>query len=95
MVKADIIASGQAMDFSRKVFRGRRSYHHIGLYGYRRQSLSYFWALPPSLREKEEKLEQLRALEAGMRIDVVHIDNVPMSVDTQDDLKKAREFTSV
>ena len=65
-------------------------YHHIGLYGYRRDALEKFVSLPPSLLEKREKLEQLRALEAGMRIDVALVDDVPLGVDTPEDLEKAR-----
>lgn len=65
-------------------------YHHIGLYAYRRAALKRFVALPPSMLEKREKLEQLRALEHGMRIDVAVVDTVPLGVDTPEDLEKAR-----
>lgn len=65
-------------------------YHHIGLYAYRRDALARFVALPPSPLEQREKLEQLRALEAGMRIDVGLVDGVPFGVDTPDDLARAR-----
>ena len=65
-------------------------YHHIGLYAYRRSALERFVALPPSPLERREKLEQLRALEAGMRIDVALVDTVPLGVDTPEDLEKAR-----
>jgi 3-deoxy-manno-octulosonate cytidylyltransferase (CMP-KDO synthetase) len=65
-------------------------YHHIGLYAYRRAALERFVALPPSPLEKREKLEQLRALEAGMRIDVAIVDGVPLGVDTPEDLARAR-----
>jgi 3-deoxy-manno-octulosonate cytidylyltransferase (CMP-KDO synthetase) len=65
-------------------------YHHIGLYAYRRAALERFVALPPSPLECREKLEQLRALEAGMRIDVSIVDTVPLGVDTPADLEKAR-----
>ena len=65
-------------------------YHHIGLYAYRRAALERFVALPPSPLEKQEKLEQLRALEAGMRIDVTIVDTVPLGVDTPEDLAAAR-----
>ena len=64
--------------------------HHIGLYAYRRRALSRFVALSPSPLEKREKLEQLRALEAGMRIDAVIVDDVPLGVDTPADLERAR-----
>ena len=65
-------------------------YHHIGLYAYRRAALERFVALPPSPLEKQEKLEQLRALEAGMRIDIGIVDTVPRGVDTPADLETAR-----
>ena len=67
-------------------------YHHIGIYAYRRQSLELFVSLRPSPLEKREKLEQLRALEAGMRIDVAVVDTVPLGVDTPADLERARSL---
>ncbi|WP_245311322.1 3-deoxy-manno-octulosonate cytidylyltransferase, partial [Bradyrhizobium pachyrhizi] len=69
-------------------------YHHIGLYAYRRAALERFVALPPSPLEQQEKLEQLRALEAGMRIDVTIVDTVPRGVDTPADLETARRILS-
>ncbi len=65
-------------------------YHHIGLYAYRRAALARFVSLGPSVLEKREALEQLRALEAGMRIDAEIVDSVPLGVDTPADLDKAR-----
>jgi 3-deoxy-D-manno-octulosonate cytidylyltransferase len=65
-------------------------YHHIGLYAYRRAALERFVRLPASPLEKREKLEQLRALEAGMRIDVAIVATVPLGVDTPRDLETAR-----
>jgi 3-deoxy-manno-octulosonate cytidylyltransferase (CMP-KDO synthetase) len=67
-------------------------YHHVGLYAYRREALERFVSLPPSPLEKREKLEQLRALEAGMRIDVRIVDTVPLGVDTPDELERARRL---
>jgi len=67
-------------------------YHHIGLYAYRRAALERFVTLPPSPLEQQEKLEQLRALEAGMRIDVMIVDTVPRGVDTPADLETARQI---
>jgi 3-deoxy-manno-octulosonate cytidylyltransferase (CMP-KDO synthetase) len=67
-------------------------YHHIGLYAYRRAALERFVALPPSPLETREKLEQLRALEAGFRIHVGLVDTVPLGVDTPADLARAREI---
>jgi 3-deoxy-manno-octulosonate cytidylyltransferase (CMP-KDO synthetase) len=65
-------------------------FHHIGLYAYRRTALERFVALPPSYLERRERLEQLRALEDGMRIDVAIVDTVPLGVDTPADLDRAR-----
>ena len=65
-------------------------YHHIGLYAYRRAALKRFVELPPSPLELRERLEQLRALEAGMRIDVAIVGSVPLGVDTAEELAAAR-----
>ncbi len=65
-------------------------YHHIGIYAYRRAALERFVKLAPSPLELRERLEQLRALEAGMRIDVELVDTVPLGVDTPEDLERAR-----
>ena len=67
-------------------------YHHIGLYAYRRAALKRFVGLPPSALEQRERLEQLRALEAGMRIDVAIVASVPLGVDTPADLERARKL---
>jgi 3-deoxy-manno-octulosonate cytidylyltransferase (CMP-KDO synthetase) len=67
-------------------------YHHIGLYAYRRAALERYVRLPPSPLERQEKLEQLRALEAGMRIDIGIVDTVPRGVDTQADLEATRRI---
>ncbi len=67
-------------------------YHHIGIYAYRRAALAEFVALPPGKLEQQEKLEQLRALEAGMRIDAALVDTIPLGVDTPADLERAREL---
>jgi 3-deoxy-manno-octulosonate cytidylyltransferase (CMP-KDO synthetase) len=69
-------------------------YHHIGLYAYRRPSLERFVGLPPSPLEQRERLEQLRALEAGMRIDVAVVESAPLGVDTPEDLARARHMLS-
>ncbi|MEZ5805198.1 MAG: 3-deoxy-manno-octulosonate cytidylyltransferase [Rhizobiaceae bacterium] len=65
-------------------------YHHIGLYAYRRSALERFVSLKPSVLELRERLEQLRALEAGMRIDAEIVHSVPLGVDTPEDLERAR-----
>lgn len=67
-------------------------YHHSGIYAYRRAALERFVSLPPSALEQREKLEQLRALEDGMRIDVTVVDEVPFGVDTPVELERARAF---
>jgi 3-deoxy-manno-octulosonate cytidylyltransferase (CMP-KDO synthetase) len=67
-------------------------YHHIGIYAYTRQALERFVTLKPSPLEMREKLEQLRALEAGMRIEVALVDTVPLGVDTPHDLERARRM---
>src|SRR5246127_5139319 len=67
-------------------------YHHIGLYAYRRAALERFVTLPPSPLEKQERLEQPRAVEAGMRIDITVVDTVPRGVDTPADLETARRI---
>ena len=69
-------------------------FHHVGIYAYRRDALTRFVGLPPSPLEIREKLEQLRALEANMSIAVARVDSVPLSVDTQADLERARKILS-
>jgi len=84
--------TGRALYFSRAAVPagvGPR-YHHIGVYAYRRVALERFVALPPSRLERQENLEQLRALEAGLRIDAALVDNVPLGVDTPNDLERIR-----
>ena len=81
----------KAPTFTRADARGAGPhYHHIGLYAYRRAALERFVKLPPSANEQRERLEQLRALDAGMRIDFAVVDSVPLGVDTPEDLEKAR-----
>jgi 3-deoxy-manno-octulosonate cytidylyltransferase (CMP-KDO synthetase) len=67
-------------------------YHHIGIYAYRRGALEKFVNLPPGVLEQREKLEQLRALEAGMHIAAAIVDAVPLGVDTQEHLDRARSM---
>jgi 3-deoxy-manno-octulosonate cytidylyltransferase (CMP-KDO synthetase) len=81
-----------AQNFSRSASGQAPHYHHIGLYAYRRVALERFVGLPPSPLEQRERLEQLRALEAGMRIDVMIVDSVPLGVDTPQDLEAARRM---
>jgi len=87
---------GRALYFSRATIPSGAGphYHHIGLYAYRRAALQRFVALPRGPLEQRESLEQLRALENGMRIDVARVDTVPLGVDTPDDLARARAMLS-
>jgi 3-deoxy-manno-octulosonate cytidylyltransferase (CMP-KDO synthetase) len=94
------------IDFSNNKKKGRALYftrttapsgegpllHHIGLYAYKRAALEKFVAAPPSVLEKREKLEQLRALALGMRIDIAIADTIPLGVDTPEDLETARQM---
>ncbi len=84
----------RALYFSRTVMPWGEGphYHHIGLYTYRREALERYVALPQGALERRESLEQLRALEAGMRIDVALVDTLPLGIDTPADLARAREI---
>jgi 3-deoxy-manno-octulosonate cytidylyltransferase (CMP-KDO synthetase) len=83
---------GRALYFSRAAVPTGEGplYHHIGLYAYRRAALDRFVKLPPGRLERRERLEQLRALENGMRIAVALVEDVPLGVDTAEDLERAR-----
>lgn len=90
-----VVTSGEgrgarALSFSRQMPVGN-AYQHIGLYVYRREALEKFVSLPQSPLEKKEKLEQLRAMEAGMTIGVAIIDEAPVGVDTPETLEQARK----
>ncbi|MBI1276264.1 3-deoxy-manno-octulosonate cytidylyltransferase [bacterium] len=94
---------GRALYFSRAAlpFSGHGhkkgdiwGWEHIGIYAYRRAALERFVALPPSALEHIEKLEQLRALEAGMRIHVATVEKAPLAVDTPDDLENANQYAN-
>ncbi len=86
--------SGRALYFSRAAGPSGDGphYHHIGVYAFRRQALDRFVRLPRGDLEQQESLEQLRALEAGMRIDAQLVDTVPLGVDTPADLERARDL---
>ncbi len=83
---------GRALYFTRATAPAGEGplWHHIGLYAYRREALARFVALPPSPLERRERLEQLRLLEQGMRIEVAFVDTVPLGVDTPAQLARAR-----
>ena len=87
---------GQALYFTRATAPSGEGplWHHIGLYAYRREALARFVALPPSPLERRERLEQLRALEDGMHIEVAFVDTVPLGVDTPAQLEQARALVS-
>lgn len=86
--------TGRALYFSRTTAPSGDGplLHHIGLYTYRREALQKFVSAPPAVLEKRERLEQLRALALGMRIDVAVVDTVPLGVDTPEDLETARRM---
>ncbi len=100
----NVVKAIAEIDFSAEVKTGRALYftratapsgegpllHHIGLYAYKRAALEKFVAAPPAALEKREKLEQLRALAHGLRIDIAVVDTVPLGVDTPEDLEAAR-----
>lgn len=90
--KNDGVETARAIYFSRQAIPANATtyYHHIGIYAYKRSSLDAYVQLPVSYLEKTEKLEQLRALENGMRIDMVLVQSTPMSVDTAEDLAEVR-----
>jgi 3-deoxy-manno-octulosonate cytidylyltransferase (CMP-KDO synthetase) len=83
-----------ARDFVRELATEHAAphWHHIGIYAYRRRALERFVALKPSLRERDRKLEQMRALDNGMKIAVVRVDSTPLGVDTPQDLEYARRI---
>ncbi len=84
--------TARALYFSRSTIPSGEGplWHHIGIYVYRRAALERFVRMPPGPLEQREKLEQLRALEAGMRIDAARVDHAPFGVDTPEDLERAR-----
>ncbi len=89
-----ITMTGRALYFSRCPIPANAPvyYHHIGIYAYRRAALEKFITLPISYLENCESLEQLRSMESGMRMDVAIVDAFPLSIDTQEDLDKARSM---
>ena len=96
IVKAILAPDSRALNFSRKSAgaqekppQERDLFHHVGLYAYRRAALSQFCSLPPSARELDERLEQLRALDNDMIIYAAHIDHAPAGIDTKEDFAQA------
>ena len=91
-IKKNLI--GKALDFSKDTnsLKGKNYYHHVGIYSFRYQALKKFVSLPPSENEKIRKLEQMRALDANLSIGVGYIKNVPISVDTREDLLEVEKL---
>lgn len=93
-VTVAVDSAGKALYFSRSLIpNGAEEFlYHVGMYGFRKSALEKFVSLKPTFLEKTERLEQLRILENGMTIGTCLVDNVPISVDTEEDLKKAIKF---
>lgn len=85
---------GRALYFSRHIIPSGAGplFHHVGIYAYKRDALTRFVQAPPSPLELREKLEQLRALSMGLRIDAALVDSNPFGVDTPEDLARARSL---
>ncbi len=95
VVRVAVGAGGLALDFARRDIAGARCLHHVGVYAYRRAALLAFVELEPSPGERHERLEQLRLHENGYRLAVVEIGESPLSVDTPEDLARARQLAAV
>jgi 3-deoxy-manno-octulosonate cytidylyltransferase (CMP-KDO synthetase) len=93
-VKAVVDNNDRALYFSREAIphNAKEFWYHVGIYGFMIESLQKFVELPVSYLEETEKLEQLRAIENGMSVGACYTQSIPLSVDTQEDLKKARSF---
>lgn len=85
---------GPALYFSRNLIPSGPGdhYHHIGIYAFRRAALRRFVTLKPTILELRERLEQLRAIENGMRMAAALVDTIPLGVDTPGDLDRARKL---
>lgn len=93
-VKVVVDINDKALYFSRSVipYGAEEFLYHVGIYGYKAEALEKFVRLKETQYESVEKLEQLRALENGMRIGIVLSNEIPISVDTYEDLERAREY---
>ena len=91
-IKKELI--GEALDFNKDIhsLKGKNLYHHVGIYSFRYETLKKFISLLPSDSEKIKQLEQMRALDANMSIGVGYVKNVPISVDTKEDLIKIEKL---
>ena len=88
VVKVQTDKKGLAMNFSREPMIGNRIFRHIGIYAFKTQILEKFIQLPPSIREKEKKLEQMRALDNGISIHTIITDYKGRGVDNIEDIKR-------
>ena len=98
VVKAAVSSRGDALYFSRQplfVSPDGAFFKHIGIYGFRRSALLTFCSLPPSLLEKAERLEQLRALENGMSIRAVRVERDTIAVDTPGDIARVEKVLTM
>ncbi|MGI4776048.1 MAG: 3-deoxy-manno-octulosonate cytidylyltransferase [Janthinobacterium lividum] len=93
-VKVVIDKVNRAIYFSRSIIpsEAKEFWYHVGVYGFRQDVLKEFVTLPQSSLELSERLEQLRAIENGINIGVCYVEDIPISIDTQDDLNKALNF---
>ncbi|WP_147142506.1 3-deoxy-manno-octulosonate cytidylyltransferase [Rickettsia asiatica] len=93
-VTVAVDSAGKALYFSRSLIpNGAEEFlYHVGMYGFRKNALEKFVSLKPTFLEKTERLEQLRVLENGMTIGTCLVENIPISIDTEEDLKKAVKF---
>ena len=91
-IRKEII--GKATDFHKDInlLKGINLYHHVGIYSFHFETLKKFISLPPSKNEQNRQLEQMRALDARMTIGVSYVKNVPISVDTKEDLLQAEKI---
>ena len=78
---------GNSLDFYKSIKTEATNIHqHVGIYSFKPRALKKFILLPPSKNEIDRKLEQLRLLDAGIKIGITYVENIPISVDTVEDL---------
>lgn len=98
LVKCVFDVNNYAMYFSRSKIPYERNsgkskiYGHLGIYGYKREALFKMTQLPQTTYEMAESLEQLRALQNGMKIKVAIVDNIPVGIDTMEDFEKFKKM---
>ena len=89
--KDNLVADNFFRDFSNQFKLNEDTFHHIGVYGYQKSFLREYISLPPTHREKEEKLEQLRVIDK-IKINVILIDEEILGVDTKEDLDRVNRL---